>query len=507
VEELCGILNAHPEFADPLRKTEEQTQQANSLLAEGKSADATAAYGEAIRDIVDAVRTGAQRNLTVLTDFSDAQEYASELNSVKGKLAEADARGRQAEYAAAVNAYLAAIKETRPVLATLRQRQALVALGKEAEKERAGAEEKEAGGCICPQGTAECTCFQQLYSQAQALMTKGENSLKQRQFDAALQYWGDAKTGFQNAVAVALREVEKARGQWQEALAKPMPDRLKQFAGDVEREAGKAQVAEKQGKLRTAILAYRRATRLRGLAEELSLPLGAGVKLVLVFIPAGRFEMGSPPEDGSRRKEEYSRHTVAMEKPFYLGRYEVTQEQYQTVTGRNPSAFQGPNLPVDSVSWHEAEQFCVDLTKQWSSLGYGRFRLPTEREWEHACRAGSGSDYAAGNGERALRKIGWYRDVGSSEVSRTRPVGQLEANRWGLHDMSGNVWEWCQNVYIASAVSEDTAPEAQDDSTARVLRGGSWNTDLFYCRSASRFSEAPQTKRNDIGFRVVMDIE
>jgi serine/threonine protein kinase/formylglycine-generating enzyme required for sulfatase activity len=507
LEELCRILKAHPEFADPLQKADEQTQKANSLLADGKRADATGVYGEAIRDIVDAVRNEAGRNLAVLAGFSDAREYAAQIDSLKAESTRADALGRQADYTAAVEMYLAAIGKARPILTVLQQRQEVLAARGAAEKERARAEEMEADVCICPQGTVGCTCFHKYYSQAQTLMTEGEDRLKQGRFDLASQHWSDARTGFQNAVAAALREVEKARGEWQEALARPMPERLGQFAKEMEREAGNALAAEKQGKLKTAILAYRRATRLRGLTEELSLPLGAGVKLVLVFVPAGEFGMGSPPEDGGRREEEFSRHAVTIGKSFYVGRYEVTQEQYQIVTNRNPSAFQGPSLPVDSISWHEAEQFCARLTEQLHALGYGRFRLPTEREWEYVCRAGSEGDYAAGNGERALRKIGWYRDVGSSGPGRTRPVGQLEANRWGLYDMSGNVWEWCHDTYVASAVSDDTNPASSDDSASRVLRGGSWNTDLFYCRSASRYGEAPETRRNDIGFRVVMDIE
>jgi formylglycine-generating enzyme required for sulfatase activity len=283
-----------------------------------------------------------------------------------------------------------------------------------------------------------------------------------------------------------------------------MPDRLRQFAGEVEREAANAQAAENQGKLRTAITGYRRATMLLGLNEELSLPMADGVRLLLVFVPAGEFDMGSSPDDGGRRKEEHLPQTVVMKKAFYIGKYEVTQEQYKTVVDRNPSAFQGLHLPADSVSWHEAEQFCADLTKRLNSLGYGQLRLPTEREWEYACRAGTRSEYSAGDGKRAMEKVGWCRQDGSRQ---TKPVGQKEANIWGLCDMHGNVWEWCHDTFVLSRVPAIPEPDSQDGAARRVLRGGSWNTDLSYCRSASRYGEAPQTKRDDIGFRVVMEIE
>jgi formylglycine-generating enzyme required for sulfatase activity len=172
----------------------------------------------------------------------------------------------------------------------------------------------------------------------------------------------------------------------------------------------------------------------------------------------------------------------------------------------NPSAIVDPMLPVDSVSWHETKQFCAKLTSKLSSLGYVRFRLPTEKEWEYSCRAGTQSDYCAGEGERALIKVAWYCQVGSESANRTKPVGQFEPNRWGIYDMHGNVWEWCKDLYVKHLISEEVDPNSLGSTRCRALRGGSWNMDPSYCRSASRLGEQPQIKRNDIGFRIVMDI-
>jgi len=285
-----------------------------------------------------------------------------------------------------------------------------------------------------------------------------------------------------------------------------MPERLKQYTDEAEREASKARAAEKQGRLKTAIMCYHRAARLRALQEELSLPLGDGTELRLVFIPSGEFEMGSSLDDEGRQDEEYTQHAAVIEMGFYISKFEITQAQYTAVMGDNPSAFVGHTLPVDGVSWHDAEHFCIKLTNKVSFLGYGHFRLPTEKEWEYACRAGTLSAYCAGDGERALRKVAWYRQVGSEIADRTKPVGQFDTNRWGLHDMHGNVWEWCQESYVVHPVSEEVDPNSLLDSPpCRVLRGGSWNADPPYCRSASRCGEPPQTKRNDIGFRVIME--
>jgi formylglycine-generating enzyme required for sulfatase activity len=135
-----------------------------------------------------------------------------------------------------------------------------------------------------------------------------------------------------------------------------------------------------------------------------------------------------------------------------------------------------------------------------------RFRLPIEKEWEYSCRAGTQSAYCAGEGERALIKVAWFSQVGSENSHRTKPVGQFEANRWGIHDMHGNVWEWCEDLYVMNQITEEVSPNSPDSPPYRALRGGSWNMDPSYCRSASRLGEPPQIKRNDIGFRIIMDI-
>ena len=507
VEKLKLILSGHPEFGHLLRKVSEQLQKADSLLTEGKYTDAITTYGETIRDIVDTTGAEASQNLTALAGFPGAEEFTSEIETIKVEKEQADVFRSQAEYAIAVDMYLRMIGDARPVLATLRRRQEVLAGKEEAEKAQAKAEQMETNTCICPLENAGCTCFRKTYNQAQVLLENGRSSFEQRQFDLASERWKEAKARFEEAITSARREVQKVKSKWLAALQSPMPDRLRQFAGEAEQKANEAQAAEMQGKLKTAIMCYRRATRLRGLQEELLVPIGDGTELLLVFIPSGEFQMGSPLDDGGRRDEEYTQHTAVIERGFYISKYEITQAQYATVIGHNPSTFQGPTLPVDSVSWHEAANFCAKLTSKLSSLGYGRFRLPTEKEWEYACRAGTQSAYCAGDGERALRKVAWYCQIGSGSADRTKPVGQFDANRWGLHDMHGNVWEWCRDSYVTHPASGEVDPNSLDSSPCRVLHGGSWNTDPSYCRSASRCGEPPQTKRNDIGFRVVVDIK
>jgi len=507
VAELRQILSRYPEYRHVLRKADEQLQKAGSLLAENGEVDAIITYGDTIRDIVDTIQQEASQNLSILINLPNAKEVASEIEMIKAEKEQADVSRNQGEYIAAVDTCLKVIGDTKPVIAVLQRRQEVLAGRQEAERAQTGAEQMEANTCVCLHEGTGCTCFQSIYKQARAFVEDGQKNFEQQRFNAALESWKEAKTHFEEAITSARREAQETRSQWLNALERPMSEKLSQLEGEAEQEANNAQGAETQGRFATAIIGYRRATRLRGLQEELSVPISDVTELSLVFFPPGEFEMGSSLDDDDRQDEEYTLHTAAVEKGYYISKCEITQTQYVSVMGHNPSSFAGPAFPVESVSWNEAERFCVRLTSKLSSFGYGRFHLPTEEEWEYACRAGTRSAYCAGDGERALRKVGWYHQVGSSNADRTKPTGQFDANGWGLYDMHGNVWEWCQDRYAAHPASGQADPNSLDDTQCRVLRGGSWKTDPSYCRSASRCGEPPETKRNDIGFRVVMDIK
>ncbi|UCE48768.1 MAG: SUMF1/EgtB/PvdO family nonheme iron enzyme [Phycisphaerales bacterium] len=506
VAELKQILSSYPEYGHVLRKANEQLQKAGSLLAENSEVDAIIIYGDTIRDIVDTVHKEASQNVSILTNLPNAKEVTSEIEFITAEKEQADLFRNQGEYTAAIEKCLKVIGETKPVIETLRRRQEVLAGRQEAERAQTGAEQMETNTCVCLREGTGCTCFQSIYKQARAFMEDGQRNFEQRRFDAALESWKEAETKFEEATASALREVQGTRSKWLNALELRMPDKLSQVADEAELEANKAKAAETDGRFATAIMCYRRAIRLRGLQEELSVPISDVVELSLIFLPPGEFEMGSSLDDEDRQDEEYTLRTEVLEKGCYISKCEISQIQYASIMGHNPSAFLGSDFPVESVSWSEAEGFCVRLTSKLSSLGYGRFRLPTEKEWEYACRAGTRSAYCAGDGERALRKVGWYHQVGSSSADRTKPTGQFDANGWGLYDMHGNVWEWCQDWYAVNPTSGHADPNSLEDSKGRVLRGGSWRTDPSYCRSASRCGESPETKRNDIGFRVVLEI-
>ncbi len=222
-----------------------------------------------------------------------------------------------------------------------------------------------------------------------------------------------------------------------------------------------------------------------------------GMKLVL--IPAGKFWMGSPPSDPDAGFEEKPQHRVWISKPFYLGATLVTQEQYERVMDLNPSEFEGdPPRPMETVKLSDAIEFCRRL----GEIDGRSYRLPTEAEWEYACRAGTTTRWSFGNDESALGKHAWYA---SNSGGTTHPVAQKKPNAWGLYDMHGNVWEWCTDwydgEYYASAASVD--PTGPGTGSRRVVRGGSWNGGLQYCRSASRIGGAPGGWSNNLGFRVV----
>ena len=208
--------------------------------------------------------------------------------------------------------------------------------------------------------------------------------------------------------------------------------------------------------------------------------------------------MGCSSNDGECDDNEEPSHQVRITKAFEIGKYELTQAQWQAVMETNPSKFKGSNLPVDNVSWQDAQQFLEKMNDR--NDGY-RYRLPTEAEWEYAARARTTGAYAG-----SLDAMGWYdRNSGS----QTHPVGQKQPNAWGLYDVHGNVWEWVEDWYGAryyrsSPASDPTGPPA---GLFRVLRGGSWSDDAVYSRITFRSVAAPGyaqgTSDVDIGFRYV----
>ncbi len=234
------------------------------------------------------------------------------------------------------------------------------------------------------------------------------------------------------------------------------------------------------------------------LAKEIAVDLGNGVKLEMVLIPAGEFLMGSPDSDKHALPSEKPQHRVRITRPFYLGKYLVTQEQWEAVMGSNPSHFKGSKNPVEQVSWEDCRGFVEKLS---AKRGGGKFLLPTEAQWEYACRAGSTTRYCFGDEESGLGEYAWY--AANSGIT-THPVGGKKPNAWGLYDMHGNVWEWCQDWYdegyYANSTTDD--PTGPSGGSFRVLRGGCWNYPAWICRSAFRYWLVPGDRIFHLGFRV-----
>jgi formylglycine-generating enzyme required for sulfatase activity len=239
-------------------------------------------------------------------------------------------------------------------------------------------------------------------------------------------------------------------------------------------------------KLRAAILATGLPWRVRD--------IGTGIEMLLV--PPGTFMMGcSASLQFGCESDENPVHQVTLTKPFYLGRYEVTQAQWTAVMGSNPSIFQGqadsPSRPVERVSWNMIQAF---------SAATG-LRLPTEAEWEFACRAGTTTAFNNGSDDDAtLGKVAWF---GVNSGSQTSPVGQKQANALGFHDMHGNIWEWVSDWYAANyySLSSGINPSGPMSGSNRVLRGGSWFFSSDVCRSSDRHGGSPGSINSSNGFR------
>jgi formylglycine-generating enzyme required for sulfatase activity len=255
-------------------------------------------------------------------------------------------------------------------------------------------------------------------------------------------------------------------------------------------QAEAARIAEQQAE------AARIAERERILAEP---PLTNSIGMEFKLLPDGTFTMG----EGSEA------HQVTLTKAFELGVHEVTQEQYEAVMGTNPGRYKGPQNPVEMVSWNDAVEFCRKLSAMPAEKKAGYvYRLPTEAEWEYACRAGTTTKYSFGDSESELGDYAWYA---KNSVATTHPVGGKKPNAWGLYDLHGNVWEWCQDWYGDYPSGAVTDPTGAASSSSRVLRGGSFlnrssRGGPFLYRSSRRGSalrlySLPVTRTNNLGFR------
>ena len=225
------------------------------------------------------------------------------------------------------------------------------------------------------------------------------------------------------------------------------------------------------------------------------------IGMKLTYIPAGEFMMGRP--NGEKGDDaEQPQHRVRLTKPFLMGVTEVTQSQWKAVMGdgNNGSMFKGDDLPMEELKWNDAKEFCRKL----SAKDGREYRLPTEAEWEFACRAWTKTRFYSGDADGDLGTVGWFRD--NSPQRRTHPVGQKKANTYGLYDMHGNAYEWCEDWFGPYPNGEVVDPTGPAKGTDHVLRGGSWCDAPGTCRAASRRRNTPETHEYDFGCRVVCDV-
>ena len=257
--------------------------------------------------------------------------------------------------------------------------------------------------------------------------------------------------------------------------------------------------------------------------KNLTIPLSEKVSLDMIWIAPGSFMMGSPKNERGRDSNE-ARHKVTISKDYWLGKYEVTQAQWKAVIWNNPSSFKGDNLPVENVSWHDAMMFCKKLTEIEKAAGRlpegYEYTLPTEAQWEYACRAGTETAFNNGTNIPSLGQallapcpnldeVGWYK---YNRNEKTHPVGQKQPNAWGLYDMHGNVYEWCLDYCDWNRndrIVTDTYIDGIKDplcktGSSRVVRGGSGYNPARYCRSAYRSSSVPGFRNYSFGFRVCL---
>jgi len=231
--------------------------------------------------------------------------------------------------------------------------------------------------------------------------------------------------------------------------------------------------------------------------NTLTIPVKNGISIEMVKVEVGSFNMGATPEMQAPYEVEKPVHRVTLTNNYYIGKYEVTQALWQAVMGSNPSYFKGDDLPVEQVSWND----CQDFISKLNAMTGKRFRLPSEAEWEYAARGGKKSRGYQYSGSNTLGDVAWYE---GNSGSKTHAVGTKQPNELGIYDMTGNVYEWCQDWYGSYSSSPQTNPIGAVSGSRRVRRGGGWCSSASYCRSSYRYNCAPDGRYVDIGFRLVL---
>ena len=232
-------------------------------------------------------------------------------------------------------------------------------------------------------------------------------------------------------------------------------------------------------------------------SDNITIPVKDGISIDMVRVEAGTFTMGATPEMVNSYGYEKPAHQVTLTNDYYISKYEVIQALWQAVMGNNPSYFKGDNLPVENVSWKDCKKFISKLNR----ITGKKFRLPTEAEWEYAARGGKKSRGYQYSGSNNFADVAWYED---NSGSGTHAVGSKQANELGIYDMSGNVWEWCQDWEGSYSSSSQTNPTGANSGSDRVRRGGSWCHEAWFCRSSYRYYDAPGHRSLNLGLRLVL---
>ena len=231
--------------------------------------------------------------------------------------------------------------------------------------------------------------------------------------------------------------------------------------------------------------------------NTITIPVKDGISIDMVRVEAGTFTMGATAEMKDPYGEEKPTHQVTLTNDYYIGKYEVTQALWKAVMGNNPSCFKGDNLPVETVTWDDCQEFISQLNRITGKT----FRLPTEAEWEYAARGGKKGRGCQYSGSNNLSDVAWYKD---NSDSKTHAVGSKQANELGIYDMSGNVWEWCQDWYGRYSKSSQTNPTGATSGSYRVLRGGSCFITARICRSSYRRGNTPVNRDYSLGLRLAL---